>query len=221
MSNRTLSVTDSVYDYLLKVSLREDDVLDALREETMAMPQSNMQISPEQGQFMQLLLQLMGARRAIEVGTFTGYSSICIARGLGVDGKLVCCDTSREFTSKAEEYWQKAGLADRIELRLGPADETLQKMIDTGEAGSFDFVFIDADKKGYPTYFEQAMKLLRPGGLIGVDNTLWYGRVADPANDESNTEEIRQFNASLTDDERIDLSLVPIGDGLTLARKRP
>ncbi|MDX1454208.1 MAG: class I SAM-dependent methyltransferase [Gammaproteobacteria bacterium] len=220
MSNRTLSVTDSVYDYLLKVSLREDEVLVALRQETMAMPQSNMQIAPEQGQFMQLLLQLIGARRAIEVGTFTGYSSICIARALGVDGELICCDTSREFTRTAESYWQRAGLADRIELRLGPADRTLQELVDAGESGSFDFVFIDADKKGYPEYYELALQLLRPGGLVAVDNTLWYGRVADPANDESNTEEIRQFNASLADDQRIDLSLVPIGDGLTLARKR-
>ena len=219
MSNRTLSIDDRVYDYLLSVSLKESDLLRQLRAETAAIEFSEMQIAPEQGQFMALLVKLMGARRALEIGTFTGYSSISIASALPQGGELVCCDDSDEWTQVAKKYWQQAGLEDRIDFRLGDAARTLQALIDEGQAGTFDFIFIDADKQNYPLYYELSLSLLRAGGLMAVDNTLWSGDVADPENMEPGTRAIRRFNEMLKQDERVEISLVPIGDGLTLVHK--
>ena len=220
MSSRTIVLNDALYEYLLSVSLREPDVLCRLREETAKMPQHNMQISPEQGQFMALLVELTGARKCLEVGTFTGYSTLSLALALPEDGQIVACDISEEFTSRAKPYWQEAGVAGKIDLRLGPALETLDAMIADGESGAFDFAFIDADKVNYQGYFQRALDLIRRGGLILVDNVLWSGAVVDPARDDEDTEAIRAFNQACADDPRISLSLVPIGDGLTLARKR-
>ncbi len=220
MSSRTIVLNDALYEYLLSVSLREPDVLCRLREETAKMPQYNMQISPEQGQFMALLVELTGARKCLEVGTFTGYSTLSVALALPEDGQIVACDISEEFTSRAKPYWQEAGVAGKIDLRLGPALETLDALIADGESGAFDFAFIDADKVNYQGYFQRALDLIRRGGLILVDNVLWSGAVVDPARDDEDTEAIRAFNQACAGDPRISLSLVPIGDGLTLARKR-
>jgi caffeoyl-CoA O-methyltransferase len=219
LSNRTLSIDDRVYDYLLSVSLKESDLLAQLRKETAGIEFSEMQIAPEQGQFMALLVKLMGARRALEIGTFTGYSSIVIASALPEDGELVCCDDSEEWTSMARKYWQQAGLEDRINFKLGDASMTLQALIDQGHEGTFDFIFIDADKQNYPLYYELSFNLLRAGGLIAVDNTLWSGDVADPGNEEPGTRAIRRFNEMLKQDQRVEISLVTIGDGLTLVHK--
>ena len=220
MSSRTIVLNDALYEYLLSVSLREPDVLCRLREETAKMPQHNMQISPEQGQFIALLVELTGARKCLEVGTFTGYSTLSLALALPEDGQIVACDISEEFTSRAKPYWQEAGVAGKIDLRLGPALETLDALIADGESGAFDFAFIDADKVNYQGYFQRALDLIRRGGLILVDNVLWSGAVVDPARDDEDTEAIRAFNQACADDPRISISLVPIGDGLTLARKR-
>ncbi len=223
MSNRTIQVDDRLYTYLLENSLREDALLRRLREETARNPMSMMQISPEQGQFMALLAELIGARNAIEVGTFTGYSAISVARVLRPGGKLICCDISDEFTSVARRYWTEAGLADRIELRLAPAVETLDELLAGGRAGTVDFAFIDADKESYDAYYERILRLLRPGGLVTIDNVLWDGKVADPRvkdADDADTAAIRKLNRKLARDDRVTVSLVPIGDGLTLARKR-
>ena len=220
MSSRTIVLNDALYEYMLSVSLREPDVLCRLREETAKMPQHNMQISPEQGQFMALLVELTGARKCLEIGTFTGYSALSVALALPEDGQIVACDISEEFTSLAKPYWLEAGVAGKIDLRLGPALETLDALIADGEGGAFDFAFIDADKVNYQGYFQRALDLTRRGGLILVDNVLWSGAVADPARNDDDTEAIRAFNLALADDPRISLSLVPIGDGLTMARKR-
>ena len=220
MSKRTISVDDALYDYILGISLRESDVLARLRAETKALPDAGMQISPEQGQFMTLLARLIGAGRAIEIGTFTGYSAICVASALPPSGTLVACDMSEEWTAIARRYWAEAGVADRIDLRLAPALDTLDALIAEGGAGSYDLAFIDADKTGYAEYYERVLTLLRPGGLICVDNVLWGGSVIDPEKQSDDTKAIRAFNQKLHADDRVDLSLVPIGDGLTLARKR-
>jgi predicted O-methyltransferase YrrM len=220
VSNRTINLDDRLYDYLLGASLREAEVLRRLRAETQAMPNATMQISPEQGQFMALLVKLVGARKIIEIGTFTGYSALCMAQALPRDGRIVACDISAEWTAIAARYWAEAGVAGRIELRLAPALETTRALIEGGESLTFDLAFIDADKQNYGAYYEAALELLRPGGLILVDNTLWYGRVADGEVQDADTVAIRAFNAQLRDDPRVDLSLLPIGDGLTLARKR-
>jgi caffeoyl-CoA O-methyltransferase len=220
MSNRTFTLPDALYDYLVSVSLRESEVLHRLREETAALPNARMQIAPEQGQFMAMLIRIAGARRCLEVGVFTGYSTLCVASALPPDGHIVACDVNEAWTAIARRYWREAGVAERIELNLAPALETLDRLLAEGQAGGFDFVFIDADKPNYCNYFERALALLRPGGLVAIDNTLWYGRVADAGNHDSETEAIRDFNSRLRDDARIDLSLVPIGDGMTLARKR-
>jgi len=220
MSNRTTNLDDALYDYLIQVSVREADVLKRLREDTAQLSQRNMQIAPEQGQFMALLAGLIGARRYLEVGTFTGYSALCVALALPDDGKIVACDISEEFTDRAKPFWQMAGVMDKIDLRIGPALETLDGLIADGEKGSFDFAFIDADKVNYLGYFQRALDLIRPGGLIAVDNVLWSGAVVDPARDDDDTVAIREFNAALTDDARVSISMVPIGDGVTLARKR-
>ena len=220
MASRTLLLTDPLYDYLLKVSLRESPLLVRLREETEALPLAVMQISPEQGQFMALLVELIGARRTLEVGTFTGYSALCIARALPSDGQVVACDVSAEYTDIARRYWAEAGIADKIDLRLAPALDTLDALLDDGQAGTFDFAFIDADKKNYDGYYERCLALVRTGGLIAVDNVLWDGAVVDPAKQDADTKAIRTLNLQLHQDERVSLSLVPIGDGLALARKR-
>jgi predicted O-methyltransferase YrrM len=220
MSRRSISLTDSLYDYLLSVSLREPDLLRQLREETAKDPSARMQISPEQGQFMALLARLMGARRCLEIGVFTGYSSLAVALALPDDGRILACDVSERWTAVARRYWAAAGVAHKIELRLAEALDTLDQLPDSGAAGTFDFAFIDADKENYVGYYERVLELLRPGGLVVVDNTLWSGRVADPENAEADTVAMRHFNEHLHRDERVDLSLVPVGDGLTLARKR-
>jgi caffeoyl-CoA O-methyltransferase len=220
MTNRSISLTDSLYGYLLSVSLREPDVLRRLRDETAALPNARMQIAPEQGQFMALLVRLMGARRCLEVGVFTGYSSLAVALALPDDGRIVACDVSEDWTAVARRHWSAAGVAHKIDLRLAPALDTLEGLLADGEAGTYDFAFLDADKENYLRYYELALELVRPGGLIVADNTLWSGRVADPANDEAATVALRRFNEQLHRDKRVDLSLVPVGDGLTLARKR-
>ena len=220
MTKRSISLTDSLYEYLLAVSLREPEVLRRLREETAAYPEARMQIAPEQGQFMAMLARLLDARRCIEVGVFTGYSSLVLALALPEDGRIVACDVSEDWTRVARRYWQAAGVAHKIDLRLAPALETLEGLLATGEANSYDFLFLDADKENYLRYYELASQLLRPGGLIAADNTLWSGRVIDPANNEASTAALRQFNERLHRDERVDLSLLPVGDGLTLVRKR-
>lgn len=219
MSNRTIGLSDELYGYLLSVSLREPEVLAELRRETMAMAQRSMQIAPEQGQFMALLVRLMGAARILEVGTFTGYSALAMALALPADGRILALDVSEAWTSVALHYWQRAGVASRIDLRLGPALQTLDGLVGAGEGGSFDFAFIDADKENYAGYYERALALVRPGGLIAVDNTLWGGSVVDPNKNDADTAAIRAFNGALHEDGRVELSLVPIGDGLTLARK--
>jgi predicted O-methyltransferase YrrM len=220
LSNRTIRLDDRTYEYLLAHSLREDPRLAALRAETAAHPQVNMQIAPEQGQFMQLLVRLTGARRAIEVGVFTGYSSLAVMLAMPPDGRLLALDVSEEYTAIARRHWRAAGVADRIELVIAPASATLDARLAAGEAGRYDFAFIDADKAGYRGYYEQLLELVRPGGLIVVDNTLWSGEVANPVNREANTVALREFNDALHHDERVDLALLPVGDGLTLARLR-
>jgi caffeoyl-CoA O-methyltransferase len=219
MSRTTWSLEERVAEYLQRVSLREPAILARLREETLSLPQGGMQISPEQGQFMQLLVQLLGARRTLEVGVFTGYSSLAVALALPADGRLVACDVSEEWTSIARRYWTEAGVADRIQLHLGPATNTLDRLLTEGGAGTFDFAFIDADKVNYDAYYERALQLLRPGGLIGIDNVLWGGKVADESVQDEDTRAIRALNEKLRDDKRVSLSMLPIGDGLTLARK--
>ncbi len=221
MSNKTLSMTERLYDYLLSVSLREPELLRRLREETARDPHANMQIAPEQGQFMALLAELMGARRALEIGVYTGYSALWVARALPADGRLIACDVNAEWTATAQRYWEEAGVAHKIDLRLAPAAKTLDALLAGGEAGTFDFVFIDADKENYAHYYEQSLRLLRPGGLMAIDNVLWDGRVAEPEMSDSETEAIRSLNQKLLGDERISLSLVPVADGVTLALKRP
>jgi predicted O-methyltransferase YrrM len=220
MSNRSLGLDDRLYAYLLQHSLRENDLQRRLREVTADHEWSRMQIAPEQGQLMGLLAELLGARRAIEIGTYTGSSALCLAQAMGPAGQLVCCDLSAEWTAIGRPFWEEAGVEDRIDLRLGPALETLDELLAEGHAGAFDLAFIDADKENYPRYYERCLDLVRPGGLILFDNMLWYGRVADPQDDDPDTVAIRRMNARLHRDERVSISLVPIGDGLTLARKR-
>lgn len=220
MTNRTIRLDDPLYEYLLNVSLREAPILRRLREETSKLPNAGMQIAPEQGQFMALLIKIAGARKVLEIGTYTGYSALAMALALPPNGEIVACDISPEWTAVAARYWAEAGVSGRIDLRLAPALETTASLLDAGEGLTFDFAFIDADKERYGDYYEAALKLLRPGGLIAVDNTLWNGRVAEEAARDADTLAIRAFNEQLKSDPRIDLSLVPIGDGLTLARKR-
>ena len=220
MSNQTISITDSIYKYLCENSLREDEVLSSLRAYTYRMQQRNMQISPEQGQFMQLLIKLMGAKNTIEIGVFTGYSSLCVALALPLDGKIIACDISTKYTDIAEKYWKDANVRDKIDLRIGPALDTLQKLIDKGLSNTFDFSFIDADKINYDNYYELSLKLLRPGGLIAIDNVLWSGDVVDERINDIDTESIRSLNKRIYIDKRVDISILPIGDGLTLALKK-
>ena len=220
MSNRTINLDDRLYDYLIRVSLRESPALAALREETRALPESNMQIAPEQGQFMALMVKLLGVRHYIEIGTFTGYSALAVAEALPEDGRIVACDLDVDFTDIAERHWRKAGLANKIDLRIAPAVETLSALLADGKAGRFDMAFIDADKPGYDAYFEHCIELIRTNGLILIDNVLWGGRVAGNDAEDDNTSALRTLNAKLGTDPRIDHSMLPLGDGLTLARKR-
>lgn len=219
MSNRSIELTEPLYEYLLAVSLREPPILAELRAETARMPLARMQISPEQGQFMHWLLSLMRARRTLEVGVFTGYSTLITALALPADGCVVACDISAEYTAVARRYWERAGVAGRIQLHLQPALDTLREQLESGAAGTFDFAFIDADKENYQAYFEATLPLLRAGGAILFDNVLWSGRVIDPAASDSSTIALRAFNQTLHDDGRVAISMLPVGDGLTLARK--
>lgn len=220
MSNRTLNLTNKLYDYLLSVSLRETPAQQHLRTETAKLSTAAMQISPEQGQFMALLTQLMGVRKAIEVGVYTGYSSLSVAQAMPADGKIIACDINKEVTQMAQQFWHQAGVAHKIDLHIGPAAKTMDALIEKGEAETYDFVFIDADKENYDNYYERALTLLRKGGLILIDNVLWDGAVIDPADKQPSTEAIRKLNKKLHHDDRVTISMVPIGDGLTLARKK-
>jgi predicted O-methyltransferase YrrM len=219
MSNRTLTLDDRLYRYILDHSLREHPELAALREATRTHPRGRMRISPEQGQFMALVVKLIGARRTIEVGVFTGYSALAVALALPDDGRILACDVSDEFTALGRPHWSRAGVAHKIELVLAPALATLDARLAAGEAGRYDFAFIDADKANYDGYYERCLQLLRPGGLMAIDNVLWSGRVADESTDED-TVALQRLNRKLHGDERVDLALLPIGDGLTLARRR-
>ena len=220
MSNRTIAITESIYKYLCDHSLRENKELVDLRNYTFSMEERAMQIAPEQGQFMQMLVKLIGAKNTIEVGVFTGYSSLAIALALPEDGRIVACDVNPQYTSVAEKFWVSAGVRKKIDLRIGPAKDTLLELINNGLTGTFDFAFIDADKVNYNHYYERCLELIRPGGLITVDNVLWGGAVSNDGINDVDTNSIRALNDKLHQDERIELSLVPIGDGLTLAMKR-
>lgn len=218
MSNGPTAMTPELYRYALDVTLRESEERRALREETARHPRHNMQIAPDEGQLLQLLVRLLGARRVLEIGTFTGYSALAFAEALPSDGRVVTCDVSEEYTAIARAAWARAGVADRIELRLGPALDTLASLLAEGHGGSFDLAFIDADKVNYGDYYERSLELVREGGLIAIDNVLWDGRVLAPEDDD--TRAIDSLNRRLHRDSRIELSLLPIADGLTLARKR-
>jgi len=213
-------LTEQLYQYLCGSIDREPELLRQLREETSTLPLARMQIAPDQGQFMALLVKLMGAHRVLEIGTFTGYSSLSMALAMPGDARIVCCDMSREWTDIARRYWQQAGVADKIELHLQPALQTLDALVGQGDTQDFDLAFIDADKENYRVYYERCLQLLRPGGLILVDNVLWGGAVIDDDVQDVDTIAIRALNAQLRKDERIDLAMVPVGDGLTLAVKR-
>ena len=220
MGRETLQLSDAVYQYLQDHSLRESNVLRQLREETATLKEARMQLSPEQGQLLMFLVELTDARRAIEVGTFTGYSALCVATALPSDGHLVACDVSEIWTAIGQRYWERAGVLAKIDLRIAPAVETLDKLLATGEGDSFDFALIDADKENYEAYYERILALLRVGGLLLVDNVLWSGKVADPDDTEESTLAIHAFNCKVHEDDRVSLSMLPIGDGMTLIRKR-
>jgi predicted O-methyltransferase YrrM len=220
MSRTQIEVTDALAAYVSQVTLRDEPLLKQLRDETATHPHGTMQISAEQGQFMRMLIKLMGATKCIEVGTFTGYSSLSVAMALPENGKLVACDVSEEFTSIARRYWHEAGLSHKIDLRLGPALDTLDRMIASGESGNYDFAFIDADKSNYDGYYERCLRLVRRGGLLAIDNMLWHGKVIDPSVQDHDTVAIRALNEKVHADNRVDMVLLPLGDGLLLARVR-
>lgn len=220
MASKVSFIAAPVLHYVLGHSVRDTSLLAELRERTALDPSASMQVPPDQGQFLGFLVELMGARRCLEIGTFTGYSSLCIAQSLPPDGRLVCLDSSEVWTATAREFWQRAGVADRVELVIGPALETLERMLAAGEADSFDFAFLDADKENYTRYYECCLRLVRAGGLIAIDNTLWSGTVADPSQQGSDTRAIRELNDLLHHDERVSLAMLTIADGLTLVRKR-
>ncbi|SRR5579871_5344331 len=217
---RPTPMTDALYEYVLAIGLREPDLFRALREETSRLSDAEMQIAPEQGPFLAMLVQLLGAKNCLEIGTFTGYSSLWVASALPADGKLICCDISEEYTALARKYWAMTGLASKIDLRLGPAIDTLDRLLAGGWAGRMDYAFVDADKTSYDAYYETCLKLLRPGGLIAIDNTLWDGKVADSQVNDPDTIAIRALNQKLHTDNRVSLSFLPFADGLTLALKR-
>jgi len=218
--SRHFSFDQPTYNYLVGTSVREPEVAKRLREETQKLPMAQMQIGPDQGQFLQLLVRLIAAKRTLEVGVFTGYSSLWVALGLPADGQIVACDVSEEYTSIARRYWKEAGVDHQIDLRLRPALETLDDLLIKGDADSFDFAFIDADKSNYDNYYERALRLVRAGGLIAIDNTIWSGRVADPNETDADTVAIRKLNEKLHRDERVALSMLTVGDGLTLAMRK-
>lgn len=220
MSRKSLNLSDELHGYLLATSLRESNILKRLREETARLPEADMQIAPEQGQMMALLVRMLHARKTIDIGAFTGYSALVVAQTLPADGKVVACEINETYTAIAQRYWRDAGVAGKIDLRLGNAAETMDALIGAGEAGTYDFAFIDADKTRYDAYYERALVLVRPGGLIAIDNVLRRGRVADPSIKDADTQAMRVLNARLLHDDRIYLSLVPVGDGLTLALRR-
>lgn len=221
MTKQTLGLDLNLYQYFFSVTVEESAVLADLRSQTANHRYTQMQIAPEQGQFMQLLVKLIGAKKTLELGVFTGYSSLAVALALPSDGKIIACDINEKFTAIARQYWQKAGVADKIDLRLAPALDTLEQLLNEGEANSFDFAFIDADKSNYDNYYEQALRLVRPGGLIVIDNVLWSGKVADPTVQDSQTQAIRNLNKKIHQDSRVFSCIVPIADGLTLAIKQP
>lgn len=222
MSNETLTMTGPLYEYLLRAGVREPEVLRDLRAETLAQagPSARMQIAPEQGAFMSMLVALMGATKTLEAGVFTGYSAAAVALALPDDGKVVACEVSDKWAALAREFWQRAGVADKIDLRIAPATQTMDGLLAAGEDGTFDFIFLDAEKTEYEAYYERALDLLRPGGLVAVDNVLWSGSVADQTIRDVDTVAIRAFNEMVRGDDRVTLAMVPIADGLTLARKR-
>jgi len=219
VSRETLNLSPGLLDYVRSVGLREDADLAALRIETADHPQASMQIAPEQGQLMALLVRLLNARKTLEVGVFTGYSAMVVAKAMGPAGKVIALDVSEEFTAIARRHWARAGVAGRIDLRLRPAALSLQALIETGESGTFDFAFIDADKHNYDLYYEHALKLVRPGGLIALDNVLWHGQVIDPSDQSADTIAILAINRKIHADDRVEASLLPVADGLTLALK--
>ena len=220
MSTQTIGISEQLHSYLLSVSVPPDPLWQRLRDETRKAVGYNMQISPEQAQFMTVLVKMLGVKKALEVGTFTGYSALTVARALPADGRLIACDISEEWTSIGKKYWQEAGVENKIELRIGPAVDTLDKLIEAGHSETFDFAFIDADKEHYADYYERCLELLRPGGVVGVDNTLWGGAVADTSNQSADTVAIRKLNQLIYEDDRVDSCLLTIGDGLALALKR-
>jgi predicted O-methyltransferase YrrM len=220
MSRRTLNLDDALYEYLLAHSVHEHPAQAALREATKAWPRAGMQISPEQGQLLTFLIRLIGAKRAIEIGVFTGYSALTTALALPADGRLLACDISDADVRLGQPHWNAAGVAAKIELVIAPAHLTLAARLAAGEAGQYDFAFIDADKTGYDRYYELSLALLRAGGLIAIDNVLWSGSVAQPADGDADTEALQALNAKIYRDERVDGAMLPIGDGLTLVRKR-
>ncbi len=220
MSHFSIQLTPQLHQYLQSVSVRDQEVLNALQEETAQEEFARMQISPEQGQLMALLIKILGAERTIEIGVFTGYSALCVALALPDHGQIIACDIDERWTNIARRYWKQAGVAHKISLHLAPALQTLDQLLIEGQQDRFDFAFIDADKENYQNYYERCLTLIRPGGLIAADNVLWGGSVVDSTKQDADTRAIRSFNQQLRDDERVDLSMIPIGDGLTLARKR-
>jgi O-methyltransferase len=220
MANKTIGLSDELAAYVLEVGTREPGVLARLREETAALPEHGMQIAPEQGAFLALLVELTGARRCLEIGTFTGYSSTAVAMALPEDGRIVCCDISEAWTSMARRYWAEAGVAEKIDLRIAPATETLDGLLADGAESTYDFAFVDADKSGYDGYYERLLRLVRPGGLIALDNTLWSGRVLEADPGDEDTRALQALNRKLAGDDRISLCLLPVADGVTLARRR-
>ena len=219
-SSKSLGLSPKLYSYVQSVSLRESDLLGQLRQETAHLPMGAMQVAPEEGQFMALLAQLIGAKKTLEIGVFTGYSTLALALALPPDGKIVACDISEDYTAIARRYWQAAGIDHKIDLHLAPALHTLDQLLAEGHANTFDFVFIDADKENYAAYYERSLTLLRPGGVVAVDNVLWFGSVADSTKQDDVTVAIRNLNQKISQDSRVNISLLTIGDGLTLAMKK-
>lgn len=220
MSNQTIGLSPEFYSYYRSITVREPEILQKLRQETATHPRAMMQIAPEQGQFLAFLVQLIGAKKTLEIGVFTGYSSLVIALALPPDGRIVACDVSDEYTAIARHYWEEAGISEKIDLRIAPALETLDKLISQGYSNSFDFAFIDADKGNYSNYYEKSLELVRKGGLIAIDNVFWGSKVANLEIQDNQTSKIREFNQKLYEDNRINLSVIPIADGLTLALKK-
>ena len=220
MSSSTIGLNNELRKYMLDVSFRDDEILKQLREETLTLKEAQMQISPEQGAFLSILTKILNAKKTLDIGVFTGYSSLVVARELSDDGLVLACDTSIEWTSIAKKYWKLAGVDNKVDLHLAPARETLEKLIEDGQASTYDFSFIDADKINYQSYYEYSLTLVKPGGIIAVDNVLWSGQVIDEYDSEPATRAIRSFNEQLYQDDRVSISMVPIGDGLTLAYKK-